>query len=180
MRFSNRIAMEWARRKNERSLAIAHLRGLHYEGASTMARIHIIGRQDPIDIPTGWSLLAGLKQASHPISTSCGGQATCGLCRLTIVEGKDLFSPVNAEEIKHLGNVAKVIGIRLACQAIVVEEGQAVIDVPSVVDVAAKKREQNRRGFAERAARRQSGVQTPPVDRRSQPRIEWRPRKLEK
>jgi 2Fe-2S ferredoxin len=145
-----------------------------------MARIRIIDRQDPIDIPQGCSLLVGLQKASHPISTSCGGQAICGLCRITVLEGKHLLSPVNAEEVKHLGNVAKVVNIRLACQAIVLEEGDATIDVPPVVDVAAKKREQNRRGFAERAARRQSGAGTAPMDRSSQPRIEWRPRKLEK
>jgi ferredoxin len=138
--------------------------------------------------PVGTNLLAALQNANHPITTSCGGRATCGLCRLTIVAGRELLRPVNDDEVGHLGNVAKVVDIRLACQAVVIEDGDIEIDIPPVVDVAARKREQTRRGMAERASRRnnQAGRSgNPQVDAEAQggfkrppERIEWRPRKL--
>jgi ferredoxin len=152
-----------------------------------MARIRVVGRDQEIDAPEGTSLLTALLGAQSPISTSCGGQATCGLCRLTVVQGQALLTPVNAKEVNHLGNVAKVVNIRLACQAVVVGDGDIELDVPALVDIAARKREQTRRGFAERASRRRSvpgsapGTQAAPEDRPSrvpEERIEWRPRKL--
>jgi ferredoxin len=147
-----------------------------------MARIRVTGREEEIEAPEGSSLLVSLQRAGCPISTSCGGQATCGLCRLTVTKGFGLLTPVNAKEVGHLGNVAKVVNIRLACQAVITGDGEIVVEVPPVVDIAARKREQTRRGFAERASRRRSGpggAPNPPPDRHSEERIEWRPRKLE-
>jgi len=153
-----------------------------------MARIRVVGCEEEIEAPVGTSLLAALQGASSPISTSCGGRATCGLCRLSVKQGREFLSPVTDEEIGHLGNVAKVVHIRLACQAVITGEGDIEVDVPPVVDIAARKREQTRRGFAERASRRRSrpGNGPRPVEDRdskaNQPppeRIEWRPRKLE-
>jgi len=145
-----------------------------------MVRIRVVGRDEEIEAVEGSSVLQCLLGAKVPISTSCGGQATCGLCRLTVMQGKELLTPVNIKEVGHLGNVAKVVNIRLACQAKVVSEGEIVVDVPPVVDIAARKREQTRRGFAERASRRRSVPGQAPVElkRESQERIEWRPRKL--
>jgi ferredoxin len=158
-----------------------------------MARIRVVGSPDLIDAPLGANLLAVLQAAHQPISTSCGGRATCGLCRLQVLQGRELLGPISAEEINHLGNVAKVIGLRLACRAVIISEGDLEIDVPPVVDVAARKRAQTRRVVAERASR--SGPQDPAAQRagtagqaRSQPsptaapsaeRIEWRPRVLQ-
>jgi len=152
-----------------------------------MAQIRIVGRDDAIDAPEGTSLYSALQRANVPISTSCGGQSTCGFCRLTVLRGKELLSPVSAKDVCHIGNVAKVVDIRLACQAMVTGDGEIEIDIPPVADIAARKREQTRRGFAERASRRRSGS-GPASD--SQPasggrdpktpgeRIEWRPSKL--
>ena len=149
-----------------------------------MARIRVVGCEEDFDAPEGSSLLAAIQRANSPISTSCGGRATCGLCRLTVTKGRECLSPVNDDEIGHLGNVAKVVDIRLACQATIIGDGLIEVDVPPVVDIAARKREQTRRGFAERAIRRRSRPgATPSVEDRpsQQPaeRIEWRPRKLE-
>ncbi|MCU0692285.1 MAG: 2Fe-2S iron-sulfur cluster-binding protein [Polyangiaceae bacterium] len=158
-----------------------------------MARIRVVGSPNVIDAPLGANLLAILQAAHHPISTSCGGRATCGLCRLQVLQGRELLGPISAEEINHIGNVAKVIGLRLACRAVVISDGDLEIDVPPVVDVAARKRAQTRRVVAERASR--SSLQHPaaqqvgpPGQARPQPlptaapsseRIEWRPRILQ-
>lgn len=151
-----------------------------------MARIRVQGRDDEIEARQESSLLSCLMNAQVPISTSCGGQGICGLCRLTVVKGRELLTPVNAREVGHIGNVAKVVNIRLACQAALIGEGVLEVNVPPVVDVAARKREQTRRGFAERASRRHApsgGVaeseRGKERDKRpSYDRIEWRPRKI--
>ncbi len=115
----------------------------------------------------------------------------CGLCRIVVLSGQELLTPIDAKEILHLGNVAKVIGARLACQARVLADGEIEIDVPAVVDHAERKRSQQlRRASSSRlnlgrpseagnartdATRRPSTPSTPP-----QERIEWRPRILER
>ncbi len=158
-----------------------------------MARIKVRGSDVEFDAPTGTSLLAALQAAGHPISTSCGGRAVCGLCRIMVLSGRELLSPIDAKEITHLGNVAKVIGARLACQSQVTGDGEIEIDVPEVVDHTERKRGQQlrrasnarassgRSGDAGRgrgadadAGRRASSAGTPPGER-----IEWRPRILQ-
>ena len=147
-----------------------------------MASIKVAGRTDEIDAEIGERLLAALKQAAVPISTSCGGQGICGLCRLKVVRGAPLLTPVTAKEVAHIGNVAKVVNIRLACQTLVRESGDVEVDVPPVLDIVARKREQTRRGMAERASRRSStpgsASQSDRGKRPSYEKIEWRPRKI--
>ena len=123
-----------------------------------MTRIAIAGSEKVVVGPAGSSLLTVLQEAGHPIATSCGGVATCALCRVTIKQGKELLSPINADEITHLGSVAKIVGLRLACQARVVGEGTVVVEVPEVEDVAAKK--------AEKAARLRQARNASPGGRR--------------
>lgn len=119
----------------------------------------------------------------------------CGLCRIMVLSGRELLSGIDAKEISHLGNVAKVIGARLACQSCVTGDGEIEIDVPEVVDHTERKRgQQLRRTSNARASsgrsgdgssrgrhndgvdggRRPSSPSTPPAER-----IEWRPRILE-
>lgn len=104
-----------------------------------MTRIAIAGSDRVVDAPAGSSLLEVLLEASHPIATSCGGVATCGLCKVTVQEGKEHLSPICAEEINHLGSIAKIVGLRLACQARCSGDGDVRVLVPEVEDVAARK-----------------------------------------
>ena len=152
-----------------------------------MAKIRIVGSEEPVDVEPGMTLLSALQRGGIPISGSCGGQATCGFCRLSVVDGKALLSPVSSKEIVHLGNVAKVVDLRLSCQATVESEGEIEVVIPPVVDVAARKREQSRRGMVERSGRRRSvpgalqESQNQGDKRDSRPqseRIEWRPSRL--
>jgi ferredoxin len=123
-----------------------------------MTKIVLHGVPQALEAPVGASLLEAIQEADHPIATSCGGVATCALCRVTIKQGKELLSPINADEITHLGSVAKIVGLRLACQARVVGEGTVVVEVPEVEDVAAKK--------AEKAARLRQARNASPGGRR--------------
>jgi ferredoxin len=65
--------------------------------------------------------------------------ATCALCRVTIKQGREHLSPINSQELTHLGTVAKIVGLRLACQANLTGNGDVTVEVPEVEDVAAKK-----------------------------------------
>jgi uncharacterized 2Fe-2S/4Fe-4S cluster protein (DUF4445 family) len=68
------------------------------------------------------------RRSGIAISTACVGKATCGLCRVKIVDGETHLSPLNAAEKKHLGNVYFLNKVRLACQTRV--SGDVVVDVP--------------------------------------------------
>jgi len=68
------------------------------------------------------------RRAGLEISTACVGKATCGLCRVKILDGEAHLTPLNAAEKKHLGNVYFITKTRLACQARV--SGDVVVELP--------------------------------------------------
>ncbi len=72
------------------------------------------------------------RRAGVEISTACVGKATCGLCRVKLVEGEAHVSPLNAAEKKHLGNVYFITKTRLACQTRV--SGDVVVELPPRAD----------------------------------------------
>lgn len=119
-----------------------------------MTRVHVAGAPEPLHAPAGASLLQVLQSAKFPIATSCGGVATCALCRVTVRSGREHLSPLRGEELLHLGSVAKIAGLRLACQALCEGEGDVHIDVPEVEDVAARKARKAERLRQARPARR--------------------------
>ncbi len=133
------------------------------------ARVRIGTSNQIFDAPEGEDLLEVLQKNGVPIATSCGGVATCGLCRITIIRGKEALSAIRPQELEHLGNVAKVIGLRLACQSKVCGEGEIVVDVPPVENVEDRKRRK-----AERLRLERRGSSSAPVTERTV--IEWRPR----
>lgn len=105
-----------------------------------MAKITIAGPTErTVEAAPGTSLLRALQEGGHPISTSCGGVATCALCRVTVTQGKEHLSPLVDSEINHLGTIAKIVGLRLACQAKLTGTGDVRVEVPEVEDVAARK-----------------------------------------
>src|SRR5689334_7249237 len=104
-----------------------------------MAKISIAGTNRVLEAPEGTSLLTAIQQGGHPIATSCGGVATCALCRVTVQQGKENLTQITASEITHLGSIAKIVGLRLACQARLTGSGDVTIAVPEVEDIAAKK-----------------------------------------
>ena len=105
-----------------------------------MPKITITGPAErTIEAPAGTSLLRALQDASQPISTSCGGVATCALCRVTVTQGREHLTALVDTEINHLGTIAKIVGLRLACQAKLTGTGDVRVEVPEVEDVAARK-----------------------------------------
>ena len=124
----------------------------------------------------GDDLLEVFQSNGEPIATSCGGVATCGLCRVTIVSGGASLVPIKAHEIVHLGNVAKIVGLRLACQAELrtdaAEDAEIVVRIPVAPDVEERKRR--------KAERARVDARTKPSDAHpgGPPRIEWRLHRL--
>ena len=163
-------------------------------------RLLIAQTDRAFDAPEGEDLLEILQRNGYPISTSCGGVASCGNCRLQVVEGKLLLSPVAPEEITHLGNVAKVIGTRLACQSrVCAADGELVVSVPDVTDGQERRRRKTERmrldrrtvdgaattpGTGARAARGPGAPRGPAASQGApratapHPVIEWRPGRL--
>jgi adenylate cyclase len=76
----------------------------------------------------GESVFSVGQRAGITIATACAGKATCGLCRVTILDGEANVTPLNAAEKRHLGNVYFINKVRLACQTRV--SGDVVVDVP--------------------------------------------------
>ncbi len=79
----------------------------------------------------GESLFQVGRRQGVPISTACVGKATCGLCRVKILEGEASLSAFNADERKHLGNVYFITKQRLSCQARLTGEAEVIVELPA-------------------------------------------------
>lgn len=71
------------------------------------------------------SIFEGLRQAEHPIASSCDGVAVCGLCVISVLAGADSLSEIDAVERALLRKERAGKHQRLACQSYV--EGPGVI-----------------------------------------------------
>ncbi len=67
----------------------------------------------------GASLLDTIIDANISIDHSCGGNASCGTCRVVIVEGADQLPPRNDLEADFIENRGWSDNERLACQLII-------------------------------------------------------------
>ncbi len=76
----------------------------------------------------GTSLLEVIRRAGIPLLSSCGGNGTCGRCRVRILSGS-IHQP-SAEEIKHIPDADLSDGYRLACQVRIA--GDTTVDIPSL------------------------------------------------
>jgi 2Fe-2S ferredoxin len=82
-----------------------------------------------VECAAGESVFEVARRAGIEVSTACVGKATCGLCRVKIVDGEAHLSPFNAAERKHLGNVYFINKLRLSCQARVAQ-ADVVVELP--------------------------------------------------
>ncbi|UCE92157.1 MAG: DUF4445 domain-containing protein [Methanobacteriota archaeon] len=91
-------------------------------------RFQPIGKK--ADTRAGSTLLAIAGGTGVPLESICGGAGSCGKCRVRVVEGMDRLTAVTAAEAKVLTATEITSGMRLACQAEVVSEGDIVVTVP--------------------------------------------------
>lgn len=83
--------------------------------------VHIVGRQTPISVQEGESLLSALLAAGFLISADCGGKGKCGRCKVRVVEGTTSL-PLSPLEMGRLSKEEIAAGFRLACRQKVSED----------------------------------------------------------
>jgi len=72
-----------------------------------------VNDDEPFVVEGGCTVLDGLYRRKIFIPSACGGQATCGFCKVVIAEGG---GPVLPTELPYLGEDELAAGVRLACQ----------------------------------------------------------------
>jgi ferredoxin len=85
-----------------------------------------------VDLPSGGRLVDACDDAHAPVPFSCRS-ASCGTCRVDVIEGMELLHPPGSAETEVLAVFAASAGTRLACQA-VVRPGAGTIRVRAVDD----------------------------------------------
>lgn len=85
----------------------------------------IINKEKKLTVDGGDNLLTYLNQNKIYIPSACGGKATCGFCKVKVLDGSDNILPT--EEI-YINKQEKDQGIRLACQVKV--KGELNIAIP--------------------------------------------------
>ncbi|MGO8996532.1 MAG: 2Fe-2S iron-sulfur cluster-binding protein [Polyangiaceae bacterium] len=142
-------------------------------------RVRVEGKDRVLPAAPGDDLLEVFQSNGEPIATSCGGVASCGLCRVTVLAGGGALVPIKPQELVHLGNVAKVIGLRLACQAVIrpEEDAEILVRIPHVDSAEDVEDRKQRKADRARATRTHSPPPSsrPPPGSARQPPIEWRP-----
>ena len=83
-----------------------------------------VGRR--ADFEHGVTLQEAARRSGVELASTCGGDGTCGCCRVRIVRGE--VSPPGVTERAELSDNELAIGLRLACQTHAL--GDALIDVP--------------------------------------------------
>ena len=83
-----------------------------------------VGRR--ADFEHGVTLQEAARRSGVELASTCGGEGTCGCCRVRVVRGE--VSPVGVTEWAELSADELAVGLRLACQTRAL--GDALIDVP--------------------------------------------------
>ena len=83
-----------------------------------------VGRR--ADFEHGVTLQEAARRSGVELASTCGGDGTCGCCRVRIVRGE--VSPPGVTERAELSDNELATGLRLACQTHAL--GDALIDVP--------------------------------------------------
>jgi ferredoxin len=81
-----------------------------------------------VDCAVGESIYEVAWRAQAALSSACGAKATCGLCRVKVIGGEELLTPISDADKRHLGNVYFITKTRLGCQARLVADGDVVVE----------------------------------------------------
>jgi 2Fe-2S ferredoxin len=97
-------------------------------GSVEVAFVDDEGQEHRVRGQAGDRLLDLARAGRVDLSHYCGGQASCGTCRVDVLDGAGL-DPIGPREQLVLGDAAARRGARLACQARAI--GAARVRVPS-------------------------------------------------
>jgi 2Fe-2S ferredoxin len=76
----------------------------------------------------GETLLAAALAAKIDLSHSCGGNGTCGTCRVLVLQGRDRLPPRNEIEEEMAQDRGLDTAERLSCQTVVIQG--LVVQIP--------------------------------------------------
>lgn len=93
----------------------------------TTHKVTLVPLRETVEVNEDKDLFSQLKKMGYPITSTCGGCASCARCVVTILEGSNYLSEPSFEEKQLLGNVFHITGERLACQTYV--KGDVTIDI---------------------------------------------------
>jgi 2Fe-2S ferredoxin len=80
-------------------------------------RVTFLPKGKKTSVKEGTTLLEAAMEIGLSLRHKCGGNATCGTCRVQIEQGHENLSPVNQREIELLGEERLAQKFRLACQS---------------------------------------------------------------
>ena len=81
-----------------------------------------------VECQVGESIYEIAWRSGAALASACGAKATCGLCRVKILDGEPLLTPLGDHDKKHLGNVYFITKVRLGCQARVAADGHITVE----------------------------------------------------
>jgi 2Fe-2S ferredoxin len=81
-----------------------------------MGRVTIPQRNLTLDVEAGQPLMWELLRAGLPVASSCGGDAVCGKCRVTVVAGSELLTQIGADEASVIQRLGLEANERVSCQ----------------------------------------------------------------
>ena len=84
---------------------------------------------DAIFVPVGSTLLGALQAAGHDWLHACGARGRCTTCRVQVLGGLDLLTPLTPAELRYRAAGRLLPDERLTCQARL-PEGTVTVRVP--------------------------------------------------
>ncbi len=104
----------------------------HSIGSSeTMVTVQFLPHQKSVTVAKGTSIIRAAMAAGVHINASCGGQGSCGRCRVQITSGEiegGISDRIEPEDIEN--------GFRLACLAKIIEDITVQVPIESEIDAA--------------------------------------------
>jgi len=93
-----------------------------------MIKITFLPDKKNITVNEGTTILEALESAGINIDTPCGGKGTCGKCKILVIKGMNMITPV---EEKFLSEEEIKKDFRLACQTKIFKD--TIIEIPSKI-----------------------------------------------
>jgi uncharacterized 2Fe-2S/4Fe-4S cluster protein (DUF4445 family) len=93
-----------------------------------MIKITFLPDKKNITVKEGTTILEALESAGINIDTPCGGKGTCGKCKILVIKGMNMITPV---EEKFLSEEEIKKDFRLACQTKIFKD--TIIEIPSKI-----------------------------------------------
>jgi 2Fe-2S ferredoxin len=95
-----------------------------------MAKLHFVDEDRTFEIKLGQNILEVALDNGIELDHACGGVCACSTCHVKIREGFDLFPEAEEDEEDQLDNARDVgLNSRLACQCVLQEEADQVIEI---------------------------------------------------